>query len=42
LSLYLLPLYLLTYDYGATAVTLALGLLGTWFLKKNWYDKLEP
>ena len=39
--LVLFPIYLLVFNFPAMWVVIALGLATTWFLKKNWYDKLE-
>ncbi|MBN1542506.1 Na+:solute symporter [candidate division KSB1 bacterium] len=41
LSLRLFPVFLVMRWFGPTAAWLAVGLLTTWFLKKNWYDRLQ-
>jgi len=37
----LLPIYLILVKFYAFGIALALVVLTTWILKKNWYDKIE-
>ncbi len=41
ISLVLVPVYLLIFDYPAMTVAVAVAVATTWFLKKNWYDRLD-
>ena len=41
LSLRLIPLFLIFYEFISMAVAIALAILTTGLLKVNWYDKLE-
>ena len=41
MCLFLVPVYLLAFDYQAMFLALALAIGATIVLKKNWYDKLE-
>ena len=41
MSLMLFPVYMLVFNFSAMWFVIALALAATWFLKKNWYDKLE-
>ena len=41
LSLVLFPIYLLVFNFSAMWVAIAVAVVTTVFLKKNWYDKLE-
>lgn len=40
ISLVLFPIYLLTFEYSEMWIAIAVALATTFFLKKNWYDKL--
>ncbi|MDF2178600.1 Na+:solute symporter [Aliiglaciecola sp. CAU 1673] len=41
LCLVVMPLYLVVQDWQGFAIATTLMLLTSWFLKKNWYEKLE-
>ena len=41
ISLVLIPVYLLVYKYSAFLFSLIVAMITTFFLKKNWYDKLD-
>lgn len=41
ISLVVLPIYLVIKEFQSMFVAIAIMLLTTWILKKNWYDKLE-
>ncbi len=41
ISLVLFPIYLLVFNFSAMGVAIAVAVVTTVFLKKNWYDKLE-
>ena len=40
-SLVIVPMYLVLMEGSSFAIAIALLIATTWFLKKNWYDKLE-
>jgi SSS family solute:Na+ symporter len=40
-SLRLIPLFLVVYEFTSLWVAIGLSIVTTWFLKINWYDKLE-
>ena len=41
ISLVLIPVYLLVYQYSAFLFSLIVAIITTLFLKKNWYEKLD-
>lgn len=41
LTLVVLPIYLVVQQWWSMLLTLAVMLLTSWFLKKNWFDKLK-
>ncbi len=42
MSMIVMPLYLLMRQSGNLAITIGLFLMTSWWLKRHWYDRLEP
>jgi hypothetical protein len=40
-SLRVIPIYLVIFEFNAMGIAIAISLVSIYFLKKNWYDKLE-
>jgi solute:Na+ symporter, SSS family len=40
-ALRVIPIYLIIFEFNAMGIAIAISLITMYFLKKNWYDKLE-
>jgi solute:Na+ symporter, SSS family len=40
-SLRVIPIYLVIFEFNSMGISIAIALVSMYFLKKNWYDKLE-